>query len=298
MSTSMPLTVTVEDAVARMVNMDYIPDGFSLIEMTAAFLEEAEVEHYNAKINHLPADQIAALQIRMDACKARHSLTQLLLDAIRNEIGNPEGQIVKVSDDSNTEQHITFESLTSWASDFGIGSLGWAYSDANTDNTAIAKKVRWEDVTIKIYADYRIAYFSEQTGPKGIEKTFRDIGLMGKRKNGPNFLGGILTGLSHGEKFPTGNSSKGASATAISKIRSALKQLTGLTSKPFYFNEGDGYKPHFTLIDDRKNADERAKKRAIHVPLDDERDFEDDGAEAQNFDIENDPAQKWLDENS
>lgn len=272
MSIPIPFSVTVEDAVARMVNMDYIPEGFTLAEMTAAFLEEAEVEHHNAIVNLLPAGEIAALQIRMDACAARHSLTKLLLDAIRNEIGNPEGLIVVTSDASDIEQHITFESLTKWASMYGIGSLGWAYSDADTDNTALAKNVRWEDVTIKIYADYRIAYFSEQTGPKGIEKTFRDIDLMGKRKNRPNFLGGILIVLSRGEKFPAGNSSKGASATAISKIRSALKQLTGLTSEPFYpFNIGEGYRPRFTLIDDRRNADERAKKRAVHVSHDEKK---------------------------
>jgi hypothetical protein len=43
-------TLTVEEAVAEMVNMDYIPAGFTLLEMLAAFQEEAEVEYENARL--------------------------------------------------------------------------------------------------------------------------------------------------------------------------------------------------------------------------------------------------------
>jgi hypothetical protein len=54
MSKTRPSSVTAEEAVARMVNMDYIPDGFTLEVMLSAFREEADVELYNAKIDHLP----------------------------------------------------------------------------------------------------------------------------------------------------------------------------------------------------------------------------------------------------
>jgi len=37
MSKPKPSSVTVEEAIARMVNMDYIPEGFTLLDMTAAF---------------------------------------------------------------------------------------------------------------------------------------------------------------------------------------------------------------------------------------------------------------------
>lgn len=122
MSTSIPFSVTVEDAVARMVNMDYIPTGFTLMDMTAAFLEEAEVNHHNAKVDHLPADQIAALEIRIDVCRARHTLAQSLLGAIQNEIKNPEGIIETIDNNSGVDQHITFDSLSEWASiNFGMG---------------------------------------------------------------------------------------------------------------------------------------------------------------------------------
>lgn len=268
--------------------MDYIPEGLTLVEMTAAFLEEAEVEHHNAIVNLLPASEIAALQIRMDACAARHSLTKFLLEALRNEIKNPEGLIEIVSEDSGIEQHLTFESLTKWASMYGIGSLGWAYSDVDTEKTeTFTKSFRWQDVTIKIYANDRVAYFSDKTGPKGKVASFQDIGLMGRRKKMPNELGLLLIGLSEKKKYPSGKKSANKHAAAISKLRSALRQLAGLPGEPFYFNEGDGYKPRFTLIDDRKNADNRAKVNAQHDVFD----------ETKNYKSENDAADDWLVEN-
>lgn len=285
MSIPTPFSVTVEDAVARMVNMDYIPAGFTLTDMTAAFLEDAEAEYHNAKIDHLPLIQIEALKIRIDACKARQSLTQFLLDALRNEIKNPDGLIIVTNDDPGIEQHITFDSLTNWASSYGIGSLGRAYSDSGTDKTdAPAKKISWEDVTIKIYADYRIAYFSDLTGPKGGVMRFQDIGLMGIRKNEPNNLGGILIGLSAKKKFPIGESPANRYAAAISKLRNSLKQLTGLSDDPFYFNKADGYKPRFKLVDDRRNADERVKGKAQYMSIDDTKDFYNENLDAADAD--------------
>jgi hypothetical protein len=61
--------------------------------------------------------------------------------------------------------------------------------------------------------------------------------------------------------------------------------LTGLSSDPFVaFNEADGWKPRFSLVDDRRNSEERAKRKAVHVPLDFEApDFEDEDDEAGRF---------------
>ena len=47
----MTTTVTTDEAAALMIGLDYIPAGFSVQGMTAAFLEEAEVELHNAKID-------------------------------------------------------------------------------------------------------------------------------------------------------------------------------------------------------------------------------------------------------
>jgi hypothetical protein len=105
-------------------------------------------------------------------------------------------------------------------------------------------------------------------------------------------LGGILIGLSRWRKFPQGKEADSKSKTAISRLRISLQQLTGIEEDPFFpFNEGDGWKPRFNLTDDRKNADERAKREAIHVSYEDAQ-LSDGGT--QDFDHENDDAGRFI----
>lgn len=270
--------IALEDVVARMVNLDYIPTGFTLLEMTSAFQEEAEVDYKNARIDHLPDDQITSLKIRMDACNARHTLAQLLMVDLEVAIGNPENDLVEISSESPIQMRLILENISHWASDkYGIGIPEWTYADVS----------RWEDITIKIYAGYRIDCFFGTESRK--QSHFRDIGLMGHRKNDPNQLGAILICISQGVKYPTAAKPASGDKTALSKIRGALKELTGISSDPFYaFKKGVGWKPRFKLIDDRRNADDRAKAEAKHVTFDETRDFENEGDEAQD----------WLDENT
>lgn len=287
-----PPSITLEEAVARMVNMDYIPTGFTLLEMTAAFEQEAEIEYANARSGYLPdgetgplsADLLERLRIRLEVCEARNSLAHSLTDAIRRELADPEGSLVSLSNDPSMGQRLTLESLFDWASDrFGVGIPEWLHAHYQEMST---QKPSWEKVTIKIYADYIIGCFFEDGRRK--RSSFREIGLMGERKIRPNQLGVMLIGLSQKKKFPSGNRAQGKDATAISKLRNILMLLTGLTTDPFYpLNEADGWKPRFKLIDDQKNADERAKERAVHVSTDEARDYED----------ENDQTGVWLRDN-
>lgn len=295
MTNTRPSSITVEEAVARMVNMDYIPEGFTLSEMTAAFQEEAEVEYENARRNHESAEQLVRKKIRLEACKARHSLTELLLESIKHELAYPDESLIFRANDTSTKSRLTLASITNWAADsYGVGIPEWSLpalathdtEDAAQNTTATKQSARWDDVTIKIYADYRIGYCIGQG--KYRNSSFQAIGLMGTRKNEPNLQGGILLGLSMGNKFPNARILKGKDKTAISKLRSALAKLTHISGDPFFrFNEADGWKPRFRPIDDRKNADERAKATAKHVPLD----------EARDFDRENDDADEWLNKN-
>lgn len=282
-------TVTIEEAVARLVNLDYIPSGFTLLEMLAAFQEEAEVEYHNALLEPLPGAQLATLKIRRDATSARHTLAQLLMAHLREEVAIHESSIVVVPNETSVEPFLDFGSVSDWASDqYGIDinkeTVPRQASDVPVDS---APQVRWENVIVKIYANHKLAYSTG--GGRYIRSSFQDIGLMGTRKNEPNRLGGILLGLSLGEKFPIGKAPQNKDKAAVSKLRHALKKLTALSDDPFIpINESDGWKPRFKLIDDRKNADERAKERAIHVPFDETRDFDD----------EDDPAGRFLGDQS
>lgn len=126
MSKSHPSSVTAEEAVARMVNMDYIPSGFTLEDMLSAFREEAEVEHYNAKIDHLPGAQIESLKVRLEACEARRSLAKLLLEDLREEAHNTQESAIVLSQDSTSKPRYTLESVSDWATfKYGIGIPEW-----------------------------------------------------------------------------------------------------------------------------------------------------------------------------
>jgi hypothetical protein len=166
--------------------------------------------------------------------------------------------------------------------------VDWAFKQYGVDIIIPISppKIAWEDVKIKIYEDFKIGLFIKGKPKK--YSHFRDIGLMGKRKNTPNNLGTILIGLSQNMKYPPFTSKK-HHRTAISKLRLCLRKFSGVSADPFNsFKECDGWIPCFELIDDRRNADERAKKEATHISYDDY---------VLKFDDEDDDTGNWLRDN-
>lgn len=289
--------ISIEQAIAKIINFDYIPEGFSVLDMTKAFMDEAKAEYERAQFIGLPSDEIFRLKYRYKVCKARHELADALNRQFYSEFSTAE-------DLGN--DHITgivdlgpsfyLDNLSEWVADkYGI-SLDSVLPQAISKPQAKRiepKNKSWKDITLKIYADNYLGYTDHKGKVK--RKSFSDINLMGIRKNQPNELGTLLLGLSHGEKFPKGCNPQDKEKTLISKLRKVLKELTGIDEDPFYLiNPTDGWKPKFTLIDDRKNADNRAAARAIHVSYDDNRDaFE----EERPFDNEEDIANEWLKSN-
>jgi len=310
MKKSPPSSITIEEAVSRMVNMDYIPTGFSLIEMTEAFLEEAEVDYHNAKVDRASPEELKIFALRVDVCHSRRLLAIRLLEHIKQELANPKTSSLIISPESTSSARLDLKSVADWSEEkYGISIPDWRilgdsndiYSVDDVTEHSYEAAPSWATVTIKIYKEYSISCF---IGKEQKHSHFRSIGLMGERRNEPNFLGGILLGLSRGVKFPIKTNPECKDKTALSKIRKALKSLTGISEDPFYpINDSDGSKPIFTLIDDRKNADVRAKQRAVHVSYQDVENYQaetryDDEAETRSFDVdEDDEAGAWLDKN-
>jgi hypothetical protein len=245
-----PSSITVEEAVAYMVNMDYIPAGLTLLEMLEAFSEEAEVEYENARINRV------ILKTRMESCISRYNLAELLMESLQHEVDHPENSMIVLADESSGKPRVTFDSVSEWAAyKYGIGI---------SDPTAVdedLKGVRWEHVTIKIWKDYKIGY-SEKKGEFS-RSNFRKIGLMGKNQKKPNLQGEILIDLSQKKIYPDGTYIQKSEKTAISRLRDALCKLNPLSDDPFHkHNPHEGWKPRFELIYDVDNADKRDKKKA------------------------------------
>jgi hypothetical protein len=232
------------------------------------------------------------------------------LDHIKQELANPKTSSLIISPESTSSTRLDLKSVADWSEEkYGISIPDWRilgdsndiYSVDDVTEHSYEAAPSWATVTIKIYKEYSISCF---IGKEQKHSHFRSIGLMGERRNEPNFLGGILLGLSRGVKFPIKTNPECKDKTALSKIRKALKSLTGISAEPFYpINDSDGWKPIFTLIDDRKNADVRAKQRAVHVSYQDVENYQaetryDDEAETRSFDVdEDDEAGAWLDKN-
>jgi len=287
MGKSKPSSVTAEEAVARMINMDYIPAKFTLEEMLSAFSEEAEVEYDNAKIDKLPESQIESLRVRFLACTARETTAHLLLHDLLFDAHNNQDSEIVISQEGTSKPRYTLDSVAYWAAfKYGIGIPEWATENTPSVNDVTEDSAAWEDIEIRIRSNNKIAY-SQQ---KGIweEKTFTDIGLIDKKTQKPNHTAGILIGLSNRKKFPPSGTIENSHKTAISRLRGSLKSLTGIESDPFQrFNKTDGWRPRFKLTDDRRNADERAKKAAQYEEYDPERAYE----------PLNDEAGKWIEDN-
>ncbi len=99
-------SITVEEAVDEMDNMDYIPANFTLLEMLAVFRKR---QISNVK---MPEEQMVALEIRMHACKGRYELAQSLLDSLQYEVDHQEGSMIVLADESFGKQRLTFESVS------------------------------------------------------------------------------------------------------------------------------------------------------------------------------------------
>lgn len=260
-------TITIDEAVGLMINLDYIPTGFTVLDITEAFANEAEDNYTQHRIDEF--------KLTKNICNIRHVLAQTILDRINLEIASEHSLL----DFDAKSELLTLDSLITWS----IEEFGITIQRPPTRNDT-----HWQDVKIKIYADYKIGLFIKNKHVKTVH--FRDIGLMGKRKSNPNMSGIILIGLSDNQKYPPTSNIEGKHKKAISDLRNCLKKLTGISKDPFQqVNTSEGWRPIFKLVDDRRNADERAEKNAVLVSYNDN---------TRDFDEEDDAAGQWLENNS
>ncbi len=267
MSTKIPLSVTADEAVARLVNIDYVPEGFTLLEMTAAFQEDAEFDYENARSDHLPDDQKSFLAIRANVCETRHRLAEQLLEALALELESPDRSIIRAEADSPSVAQFDMASVSDWAFDkFGVGITVLADVPHQKDQTAATKK--WEDVTIKVSTDNKLGVKFGKGNYKN--HLFTDIGLMGKRRDTPNGLAVVLMKLSLGIKFPAGSFAQKSDKKTVSCLRHCLVKVVGIAADPFFpFNAGDGWKPRFKLVDGQQLAERYAEQQEPRETYDD-----------------------------
>jgi len=118
-----------------------------------------------------------------------------------------------------------------------------------------------------------------------------DFGLIDRRTGLLNREGEMLLALSHGQlpqssKANEQPKTKQALAQAMKELRKIFRGIGIMDKDPFHPKNMD-WEPRFKLIDAIEKADKRAADRAIHIPLNDN----------LQYDREVDPAGRWLQEN-
>lgn len=84
MNNNVPTTVTLDEAVARLVNLDSIPQGYTLEDITEGFI--AYTQQPLEETENLNEDEIVQLERIASICKLRHELAQILRESIEFEV--------------------------------------------------------------------------------------------------------------------------------------------------------------------------------------------------------------------
>ena len=157
--------------------------------------------------------------------------------------------------------------------------------------------IAWSQVTIRLLKKD----FAEVCGPKKrVKVSLNDLGLMNKTEQKPNKAFDDLLKISKGPYITPHRK------LAISKLRKTLQKCLCTDENPVPL-QGRAYSLAFTLVDDRKAADERAKSDAIHEPYDDNLLYESAAGPENTYPFKDEPegadekdkmSQNWFKENA
>jgi hypothetical protein len=110
-------TITIEDAVARMVNVGKIPMGVSLLDYLDAIVSDAENKLEEAKEQELPHQEVQLLEKWVNTSTCRYTFAGELIAHIEWELATPlKTSVLKVSPESGNTMQLELSSVAEWAS--------------------------------------------------------------------------------------------------------------------------------------------------------------------------------------
>jgi len=318
-------TVSVDEAVFQVLGIvigpaidetgqEYLP---TLDEVLENILETAEADLANAKydLSILKRKAEATLRSKDRIAELKNAIQKYELDIekqsktcdigkrlyidIKNEIAKITSgkESILVIDQIETKRlgapQITKASFQEWQESYSEGAAsnhtviftGSSPALKIRSQKCLPKGTKWEDLTIKLTGDQIISIHFERR--KFSEGAFKLHGLSNPRTDKLNGKGKILKKLCHQEKHLPLRKPTNAQKKTMSELRSLLKDITGLSSDPFFkINPSDGWKPRFKIKSVQLEADNRAKREAVHTEYND---FNDRGYES-----EDDPADQLL----
>jgi hypothetical protein len=282
--------VSISDIVARVRDHEDEDNDYSTV-LEDRF-RSLEAEYGNAKTT---AD-LDNLKTQLDAVEAERTYSNELTNTLHREVDrckNGTGELglelghAQSPDDKR--HYFTKESVYYWARNppyekeitkwEPIGGVDHERlnSQSSINNTTtknntpeIFSDCKWLDIKIALRAHNKIHVSSTQG--KSATYDLEHSKFYNWKKKDLNQSGQLLLGLIKRHAIPLAETKAGQAArrTAVNRIRTALKNLIGISADPFYnHNPSDGWKARFNVVDRRKAADERASAKATKVPFDD-----------------------------
>jgi hypothetical protein len=162
-------TITIEDAVARMVNVGKIPIGVSLLDHLDDIVKIAENKLEIARELGVSNQEVQLLERCINAGTARYTFAGELMNHIKWELDTPpKSSVLKVSPESGNTKQLELSSVTEWASvNYGIDRFDYEELSnqsrelPNTNAEKSAEKVAKEGLTAvlakRLYITFALA---------------------------------------------------------------------------------------------------------------------------------------------
>ena len=106
--------VSADEAVARLMNIDFIPATYSLEVLLEGFLSEAQNRYDEAKAGHTSSDNVEECRIALRICEQRLEMAANLLAAVRMQVRR--GLLLPEKKGDAATQNLSWDAVQDWAS--------------------------------------------------------------------------------------------------------------------------------------------------------------------------------------
>lgn len=296
MNTIQDTYLDIEEIVALIMGVTYIPPGITLLELLEAFHEEAEVDLSNYETenadDHERIRQLEAVQRFADA---RVNYAKTLLHSLPSVMVSISASTQVPIQMTLTSEKYSLSTFSDWADE----NLGIILFDKSQPYTIKAETITtekdgsetspengksqefdnsitlmlWTDITIELRPNDFITVKHKNRGIKRVNLS--ETQFMSKKNGSTNMSHTLLVALSDNYGFipkNKNNNKKGSQTTQISRLGAALKGLVpAAKGDPIRF-DSTAYKyfPRFTLLDRRNDKNERSRKYSLHQQYNEE----------------------------
>lgn len=123
----LPETLSLDEAVAFMINLPFVPEKYSIKDLLEGFRNDAENSFHMAKEN-IEKDlynKLCEIQdLRMELARCVREAIAIEMDLVRDGYSSK----LKVDTSTFTADKIITPSLIEWADDIGFGITGWKFN--------------------------------------------------------------------------------------------------------------------------------------------------------------------------